>query len=115
MGWVDLPAGLPILTEKEDQKFLSGMLAEFKGKFALQLDASPCTDKSACSAADSKTKSDIVIALAGSSHSIRLSGPLADTYLKVVDVSVPSFRISETSVEQMVKDLTGYGCHSRLR
>jgi hypothetical protein len=95
LGWTDLPAGLPILSEDEELKFLSG-----------QLDTSPCTYRSACSAADSETDSDIVIALARSSHSSRLAGPLADAYLKVVDVSVPGFRISESSVEQMVEDPT---------
>ncbi len=65
-----------------------------------------CTDRTGHSAADSETESEIVIALAGSSHSSRLAGPLTDTYLKVVDVSVPGFRISEKSVELMVEDLT---------
>jgi hypothetical protein len=63
LGWTDLPAGLPILSEDEELK---------------------CTERSAYSAADSETESDIVIALAGSSHSSRLAGPLTDTYLKVV-------------------------------
>jgi hypothetical protein len=106
LGWADLPAGLPILTEEEEQKFLSGLLTELNEKFAPQLDTSLCTDRSACCAVESETNSDIVIAMAGSSHSGRLSGPLVDTYLKVVDVSVPCFRISEDSVEQMVEDLT---------
>ncbi len=53
LGWTDLPAGLPILTEEEEQKFLSGLLVELNEKFALQLNASPCTDRSACSAAES--------------------------------------------------------------
>jgi hypothetical protein len=35
-------------------KFLSCLLAELNEKFALQLDTSPCTDRSAYSAADSK-------------------------------------------------------------
>jgi hypothetical protein len=82
------------------------MLTELNDKFALQLDTSPCTDRSAYGAADSETESDIVIALAGSSHSSRLAGPLTDTYLKVVDVSVPGFRISENSVELMTEELT---------
>jgi hypothetical protein len=81
------------------------MLTELNDKFALQLDTSPCTDRSAYGAADSETESDIVIALAGSSHSSRLAGPLTDTYLKVVDVSVPGFRISENSVELMTEEL----------
>jgi hypothetical protein len=106
MGWSDLPAGLPVLSEEEELKFLSCLLAELNEKFALQLDTSPCTDRSAYSAADSETESDIVIALAGSSHSSRLAGPLTDTYLKVVDVSVPGFRISESSVAQMTEELT---------
>jgi hypothetical protein len=106
LGWTDLPAGLPILSEDEELKFLSCLLAELNEKFALQLDTSPCTDRSAYSAADSETESDIVIALAGSSHSSRLAAPLTDTYLKVVDVSVPGFRISENSVEQMAEELS---------
>ncbi len=69
LGWTDLPAGLPILSEDEELKFLSGLLVELNEKFALQLDTSPCTDRSACSATKSETDSNIVIALAGSSHS----------------------------------------------
>ncbi len=91
---------------QEELSFLSVMLEELNEKFALQLDVSPCTERSGHSAADSETESEIVIALAGSSHLCRLSGPLADTYLKVVDVSVPGFRISEKSVELMFQDLT---------
>jgi hypothetical protein len=106
LGWEDLPTGLPILSADEELNFLSFMLEELNEKFALQLDVSPCTERSGHSAADSETESEIVIALAGSSHLCRLSGPLADTYLKVVDVSVPGFRISEKSVELMVEDLT---------
>ncbi len=106
MGWSDLPAGLPVLSEGEELKFLSSLLVELNEKFALQLDTSPCTDRSAFSAADSETESDIVIALAGSSHSSRLAAPLTDTYLKVVDVSVPGFRISESTVAQMAEELT---------
>jgi hypothetical protein len=34
-----------------------------------------------------------------------MEGPLADTYLRVVDVSVPGFRISEESVASMAADL----------
>jgi hypothetical protein len=105
-GWDDLPGGLPILTAEQEANFLTGMLDELNEKFALQLDTCPCTDRSGHSAADSETESEIVIALAGSSHSSRLAGPLTDTYLRVVDVSVPGFRISEKSVELMVEDLT---------
>ncbi len=105
-GWDDLPGGLPILTAEQEANFLTGMLDELNEKFALQLDTCPCTDRSGHSAADSETESVIVIALAGSSHSSRLAGPLTDTYLRVVDVSVPGFRISEKSVELMVEDLT---------
>jgi hypothetical protein len=105
-GWDDLPGGLPILTDEQEANFLTGMLEELNEKFALQLDTCPCTDRSGHSAADSETESEIVIALAGSSHSSRLAGPLTDTYLRVVDVSVPGFRISEKSVELMVEDLT---------
>jgi hypothetical protein len=75
LGWTDLPAGLPILTEDEEQKFLTGLLVELNEKLALQLDTSPCTDRSAGSAAESETDSDIVIALAGSSHSSTVKSP----------------------------------------
>ncbi len=71
------------------KSYLTGMLEELNEKFAFHLDTCPCTDRTGHSAADSETESEIAIALAGSSHSSRLSGPLADTYLKVVDVSVP--------------------------
>ncbi len=106
LGWEDLPSGLPILSAEEELSFLSVMLEELNKKFALQLDVSPCTERTGHSAVDSETESEIVISLAGTSHLCRLSGPLADTYLKVMDVSVPGFRISEKSVELMVEDLT---------
>ncbi len=32
MGWSDLPAGLPVLSEEEELKFLSCLLAELNGK-----------------------------------------------------------------------------------
>jgi hypothetical protein len=66
--WDDLPGGLPILTDEQEANFLTGMLDELNEKFALQLDTCPCTDRSGHSAADSETESEIVIALAGSSH-----------------------------------------------
>jgi hypothetical protein len=98
LGWEDLNQELPILTEEEERKFLSIMLEELNVKFALQLDANPSTKCFGFDTDDSETESAFTIVLAGGSHSSRLEGPLADTYLRVVDVSVPGFRITEESV-----------------
>jgi hypothetical protein len=94
-GWDDLKKELPILTEEEERKFLFVMLEELNVKFALQLDANPSTKRFGFDADDSETESAFTIVLAGGSHSSRM---LADTYLRVVDVSVPDFRISEETV-----------------
>jgi hypothetical protein len=104
-GWEDLNEELPVLTEDEEQKFLSVMLEELNVKFALQLDANPSTKRFGFDTDDSETESAVTIVLAGGSHSSRLEGPLADTYLKVVDVSVPGFRITKESVARMASDL----------
>jgi hypothetical protein len=104
-GWENLSSELPILTEDEERSFLSVMLEELNVKFALQLDVYPSTKRFGLDTDDSETESGCTIVLAGGSHASRMEGPLADTYLRVVDVSVPGFRISEESVASMAADL----------
>jgi hypothetical protein len=82
------------------------MLEELNEKFALRLDTDPVTDRSSQLATDSPDEQCHNIVLAGGSHSVRLIDHLESANLRVVDSTVPGFRITDTSIADMVADLT---------
>ncbi len=104
-GWEDLPGSLPVLGEEDKRSFLQVMLEELNSKFALRLDTDPVTDRSSQLATDSPDEQCLTIVLAGGSHSVRLIDHLESANLRVVDSTVPGFRISESTVADMVADL----------
>jgi hypothetical protein len=81
------------------------MFAELNAKFALQLDTCPNTDRSCQLATDNPDEDRLGIVLAGSSHSVRLIDHLESANLRVVDSTVPGFRISETAVADLSAEL----------
>jgi hypothetical protein len=104
-GWEDLPRSLPTLGEEDKRSFIQIMFAELNAKFALQLDTCPNTDRSCQLATDNPDKDRFGIVLAGSSHSVRLIDHLESANLRVVDSTVPGFRISETAVAELSAEL----------
>ena len=102
-----MATNMPSLTETEELKVVSALMDELNSKFALRLDPKPSAARSGSEYFSSEEGSEqrFTIAIAGSSHATRLQDPLASTHLKVVDVSIPGFRISEAAVESMVTDL----------
>jgi hypothetical protein len=104
-GWEDLPGSLPALREEDERSFLQKFLTELNAKFAHQLDAYPSMDRTSQLAPDSPDGNCLGIVLAGSSHSVRLIDQLESANLRVVDSTVPGFRITEKSVMEMAADL----------
>jgi hypothetical protein len=104
-GWEDLPRSLPTLGEEDERSLIQIMFAELNAKFALQLDTCPNTDRSCQLATDNPDEDRLGIVLAGSSHSVRLIDHLESANLRVVDSTVPDFRISETSVADLSAEL----------
>jgi hypothetical protein len=104
-GWEDLPGSLPALGEGDERAFLHVMLSELNNKFALLLDTCPITDRSSQLGTDNTDECRFGIVLAGSSHSVRLIDPLESTNLRVVDSTIPGFRVTEQSVAEMATDL----------
>ncbi len=81
------------------------MFAELNSKFALQLDTCPITDRSCQTATDNPDEGRLSIVLAGSIHAVRLIDPLESANLRVVESTVPGFRITEQSVADISTDL----------
>ena len=104
-GWEEMATSLPPLSEEEEFAVISVMLEELNAKFALQLDPSPSTERSGFDSPPPDTDSKDTLVLAGSSHAGRLAEAMMSTHLRVVDVSMPGFRVSENSVESLVTDL----------
>jgi hypothetical protein len=104
-GWEDLPGSLPALGEGDERAFLHVMLSELNNKFALQLDTCPIKDRSSQLGTDNTNECRFGIVLAGSSHSVRLIDPLESTNLRVVDSTIPGFRVTDQSVAEMATEL----------
>ncbi len=104
-GWEDLPRSLPTLGEEDERSLIQIMFVELNTKFTLQLDTCPNTDRSCQLATDNPDEDPRGIVLAGSSHSVRLIDHLESANLRVVDSTVPAFRISETSVADLSAEL----------
>jgi hypothetical protein len=105
LGWEDLPRSLPTLGEEDEWSFSQIMFAELNAKFTLQLDMCPITDLSCQSATYNPDEDRPGIVLTGSSHSVRLIDHLESANLRVVDSTVPGFRVTEHSVTELSADL----------
>ena len=75
-------------------------------KFALQLDPDPTTDRYSQEASGKHDHSDMLnVAFAGGSHSSRMLDKISDPNFKLLDCTVPGFRLTERSVAEMAKDI----------
>jgi hypothetical protein len=99
------PKSLPVVGEEDERSLLNVLLNELNFKCALQLDVCPITDLSGQIATDQPTEDCPGMLLVGSSHSVRLMDHLESANLRVVDSTVPSFRITEAAVEELAADL----------
>jgi hypothetical protein len=84
------------------------MIEELNCKFALQLDPDPMTDRYSQEASGLHDHSDMLnVVFAGGSHSSRMLDQISDPNLKLLDCTVPGFRITEQSVADMAKEIKG--------
>jgi hypothetical protein len=83
------------------------MLEELNSTFALQLDPCPSTDKSGQVATDLHDQTDMLnVVFAGGSHSSRVIDHFQSESIKILDVTVPGFRLIDRYVESMEGDLS---------
>jgi hypothetical protein len=104
-GWEDLPRSLPSLGEEDEAAFLSVMLCELNTKFALQLDPSFILDRSCQTTTDDPEETRPCVVLVGASHAMRLIDHMESANLRVVDSTMPGFRITEQSIAELSADL----------
>ncbi len=82
------------------------MLEELNNTFALQLDLCPSTDKSCQVATDMHDQNDMHnVVFAGGSHSSRVIDHFHSDDIKVLDATVPGFRLTERFAQAMEGDL----------
>jgi hypothetical protein len=85
---------------------LGVLIEELNCKFALQLDPDPITDRYSQEASGLHDHSDMLnVVFAGGSHSSRMLDQISDPDIKLMDRTVPGFRITERSVAEMAKDI----------
>jgi len=107
-GWEDVATHLPSLKKEEESKLVGVLIEELNYKFALQLDPDPTTDRYSQEASGPHDHSDMLnVAFAGGSHSSRMLDQISDPNLKLLDCTVPGFRLTERSVAEMAKDIKG--------
>jgi hypothetical protein len=81
------------------------MLSELNAKFALQLDPSPILDRSCQTTTDDPDKTRPCVVLVGASHAMRLIDHMESANLRVVDSTMPGFRVTEQSISEISVDL----------
>jgi len=107
-GWEDVATHLPSLKKEDESKILGVLIEELNCKFALQLDPDPMTDRYSQEASGLHDHSDMLnVVFAGGSHSSRMLDQISDPNLKLLDCTVPGFRITEQSVADMAKEIKG--------
>jgi hypothetical protein len=107
-GWEDVATHLPSLKKEEESKLVGVLIEELNYKFALQLDPDPTTDRYSQEASGKHDHADMLnVAFAGGSHSSRMLDQISDPNLKLLDCTVPGFRLTERSVAEMAKDIKG--------
>ena len=98
-GWEDVATHLPTLKEEDEKSFLETMLEELKNTFALQLDLCPSTDKSCQVATDMHDQNDMLnVVFAGGSHSSLVIDHFQSQSIKVLDATVPGFRLTDSLI-----------------
>ncbi len=98
---------LPTLKEEDEKKFLGIMLDELNNMFALQLDLCPSTDKSSQVATDMHDQNDMLnVVFVGGSLSSRVIDHFHSENIKVLDATVPGFRLTDRFTQAMEGDLS---------
>jgi hypothetical protein len=83
------------------------MLEELNNTFAFQLDLCPSTDKSSQVATDMHDQNDMLnVVFAGGSHSSRVIDHFHTGNIKVLDATVPGFRLTDRFTQSMEGDLS---------
>jgi hypothetical protein len=105
-GWEDVATHLPTLKKEDESKLLGVLIEELNCKFALQLDPDPITDRYSQEASGLHDHFDMLnVVFAGGSHSSRMLDQISDPNTKLLDCTVPGFRLTERSVAEMAKDI----------
>jgi lysophospholipase L1-like esterase len=105
-GWEDVATRLPTLQKEEEGLILGKMLEELNSKFALQLDLKPSTDRSGQEASDPHDPNDMLnVVFAGGSHSSRILDTIQDESVRILDSTVPGFRLTERATAEMAADI----------
>ncbi len=105
-GWEDVATHLPTLKKEDESKLLGVLIEELNCKFALQLDPDPLTDRYGQEASGLHDHTDMLnVVFAGGSHSSRMLDQVSDPNTKLLDCTVPGFRLTERSVAEMAKDI----------
>ncbi len=100
-GWEDVATHLPSLKKEDESKLVGVLIEELNCKFALQLDPDPITDRYSL-----HDHSDMLnVVFASGSHSSRMLDQITDPNIKLLDCTVPGFRITERSVAEMAKGI----------
>ncbi len=82
------------------------MLEELYTKFALQLDLKPSTDRSGQEASDLHDPNDMLnVVFAGGSHSSPILDSVQDESVRILDSTVPGFRLTELATAEMAADI----------
>jgi hypothetical protein len=97
---------LPALQKEEEGALLGKMLEELNLKFALQLDLKPSPDRSGQEASDLHDPNNILnVVFAGGSHSSRILDSVQDESVRILDSTVPGFRLTEPATAEMAADI----------
>jgi hypothetical protein len=110
-GWEDVATHLPTLKKEDEKNFLGIMLEELNNTFALQLDLCPSMDKSGQWATDMHDQTDILnVVFAGGSHSSLVIDHFQSQSIKVLDATVPGFRLTDSLTQSMEGDSFFLNC-----
>ncbi len=102
----DVATRLPTLQKEDEGALLGKMLEELNIKFALQLDLKPLTDRSGQEASDLHDPNDMLnVVFAGGSHSSCILDSVQDESVRILDSTVPGFRLTERATAEMAADI----------
>jgi hypothetical protein len=105
-GWEDVATRLPPLQEEDESRLVGVLIEELNNKFALQLDLQPITDRSGQEASDRHDPSDMLnVVFAGGSHSSRILGTITAENVRILDATVPGFRLMECAAADMASEI----------
>jgi hypothetical protein len=105
-GWEDVATRLPPLQEEDESRLVGVLIEELNNKFALQLDLQPLTDRSGQEASDRHDPLDMLnVVFAGGSHSSRILDTITADNVRILDATVPGFRLTERSAADMASEI----------